>query len=94
MVIVNDRALVDGVGYGECVMSYLLREVVCLGTETTVGARVSHCEVQMIEIVVCSVVGSCEWGLRFGASRVHPLYTVAYTVSLLYCRLCTSYRSV
>ena len=65
VVIVNNQALSDKVGYRECAMSCLLREVVCLGTEVMVGAGVSHCKMQMIEVVVCSVIGSCEWGLRF-----------------------------
>ena len=62
MVIVNDRVLTDEVGYGECAISCLLREVVHLSAEAKVRVRASHYEVQMVEVVVCSVVSSCEWG--------------------------------
>ena len=65
MVIVNDRALVDKVGNGESVISCLLSKLACLSAEATVGVRMSHGKVWLVEAVVCSAVGSCEWGLRF-----------------------------
>lgn len=84
----------DKVGYGKCVISCLLKEVVCLSVKVTVRAKVSHCEVYRAEVVVCSAVSSYEWGLRFETLRAYPLYTVVCAMRLLHYRLCTLYGSV
>ena len=82
------------VGYRECTTSCLLGKVVCLGAGVMVGVRTSHCEMDMIEVVVCGAIGSCEWGL--GASRPQRLisYTIACAVRLLCCKLHVPYKYV
>ena len=94
MVIVDNWALTNEVGYRECVTSCLLGKVVCLGIKVMVGVRTSHSEMYMIELVVCGAIGSCKWGL--GVSRPQRLvfYTIAYAARLLCCKLRVPYEYV
>ena len=55
MVIVDDWPLADEVRHWKGAISCLLGEVVHLGAEVVVGARVSHCEVYGVESKICVI---------------------------------------